>query len=85
MPKTTFIIAALVCAMLGGVSAEGNAACGGGTPLCYPDAENDNVTIAHNYVGQNGGISGSGGERKTRQKVKGGTAKRRRKTISPHW
>ncbi|MEX1312395.1 MAG: choice-of-anchor Q domain-containing protein, partial [Candidatus Sulfomarinibacteraceae bacterium] len=41
--------------------AEGNAACGGGTPLCYPDAQNDNVVISHNYVGQNGGISGSGG------------------------
>ena len=41
--------------------AEGNAACGGNTPLCYPDAENDNVVISHNYIGQNGGISGSGG------------------------
>ena len=41
--------------------AEGNAACGGNTPLCYPDAENDNVIITNNYIGQNGGISGAGG------------------------
>ena len=41
--------------------AEGNAACGGNTQLCYPDAENDNVIITNNYIGQNGGISGAGG------------------------
>jgi hypothetical protein len=41
--------------------AEGNQACGGNTQLCYPDAENDNVVITNNYIGQNGGISGAGG------------------------
>jgi hypothetical protein len=41
--------------------AEGGAACGGNVDLCYPDAHNDNVVIAHNYVGQNGGINGAGG------------------------
>jgi len=29
--------------------------------ICYPDAENYNVTISHNHVNQNGGISGAGG------------------------
>jgi hypothetical protein len=39
--------------------AEGNAC--NPADVCYPDAENDNVVITHNYVGQNGGINGVGG------------------------
>ncbi len=37
---------------------------GAGCPdggICYPDAQNANVTITHNYISQNGGISGAGG------------------------
>jgi hypothetical protein len=40
--------------------AEG-AACGGNIDLCYPDAQNDNVIIRNNYIGQNGGVNGVGG------------------------
>ncbi len=41
--------------------AQGAAACGTGVDLCYPDAQNDNIVIAYNYIGQNGGMNGAGG------------------------
>jgi hypothetical protein len=41
--------------------AQGAAACGTGVDLCYPDAQNDNIVITHNYIGQNGGMNGAGG------------------------
>ncbi len=41
--------------------AQGAAACGNGVDLCYPDAQNDNIVITNNYIGQNGGMNGAGG------------------------